>query len=364
MQILDGGRRNAAAAALLALALAGCGQGDQRHEITAKRQIEAPRPEQTVAADTRTRLSQPPMGQGGSPHGMGGAAGAPSAPSIDADLPAGWKRLPAAQFRDLNFAIPAHETLECYVSVLPGGGGGITANVNRWRKQMGLGESSDADVAALPRVKVLGDDAPYVELDGTFKGSAGFTMAAVAAERGGAVVTAKLVGPSADVRAEVERFKSMCASLRAAAPAPSMGDGGEGADAAQPTWTAPKGWTKGPPKQMRLVTFTPDGKPGVECYVTVLGGKAGGVEANINRWRQQLSLAPLSADAIAALPTLPSLGRTGSMVEIDGGPAAGLLGFVCELDDRTVFVKMMGPTEALHAERDRFIEFCKSPRTP
>jgi hypothetical protein len=357
-----------AAAAAAALALAGCGEGDRRYEITEKRQLDEARPEQLVPADTRTRLTPPAMG--GSPHGGMGTmpgAGAGAAPSFAFDLPSGWKELPAAQFRSPNFAVPGREKLECYVSVLPGGGGGITANVNRWRKQMGLADVSDADVAALPRVKFLGGDAPFVEIDGTYKGagaqsgSAGYTMTAVAADRGGATVTAKLVGPSADVRAEADRFKAMCASLRAAAPAAGAGDGGGAAGEPEPslTWKAPQGWTQGGPKQMRLVTFTPDGKPGVECYVALLGGKAGGLEANVNRWRQQLSLAPLSADAIAALPTVQVLGRAAPLVEVDGGKL-GMYGLVCELGEQTVFVKMTGPMDSLRAEKDRFVEFCKS----
>jgi hypothetical protein len=130
-------------------------------------------------------------------------------------------------------------------------------------------------------------------------------------------------------------------------------------EAAGFTWTAPEGWTQGPAKQMRLVTFTPTAAPGVECYVTVLGGAAGGVEANVNRWRQQLHLAPLSADAVKALPTVPVLGKTAQMVEIDGG-AVGLFGLVCELGQQTVFVKMTGSMDALRAQRAQFVAFCKS----
>jgi hypothetical protein len=349
-----------AAAALVA----GCGNGDRRYEITEKRELAAPRPEQLVPADTRTRFSPAGSGEVPSPHGAMAGMGAPSQSPLAFDLPEGWKEIPAAQFRSPNFAVPAREKLECYVSVLPGAGGGIAPNVNRWRKQMGLAEMSDADVAALPRVKFLGGDAPFVEMDGTYKGAGaqsatpGYTMAAVAAERGGAVITAKLVGPTDDVHAELDRFKAMCASLRSSAPAASGGvvDGGDGGAL---TWKAPEGWTQGPPKQMRVVTFTPDGRPGVECYITVLAGRAGGVEANMNRWRQQLSLAPLTAEAIAALPKVQVLGRPSPLVEVDGGKL-GLYGLVCELDSQTVFVKMTGPMDALRAERDRFVEFCRS----
>jgi hypothetical protein len=110
---------------------------------------------------------------------------------------------------------------------------------------------------------------------------------------------------------------------------------------------------------MRLVTFTPDGAEGTECYVTILGGAAGGVAANINLWRQQRKLAPLSSDAIAKLPKISVLGRDAPFAEIDGGKV-GTYGVVCELGDRTVFVKMNGPMDVLRAERERFVEFCKS----
>ena len=238
------------ALATATLLVAGCGNGDRQYAITEKRELAEARPQQLVPADTQTRFGRPAAPEMQSPHGsMGGGMGAPSQPSLAFDLPEGWKEIPAAQFRSPNFAIPAREKLECYVSVLPGGGGGIAPNVNRWRKQMGLAELSDAEVAALPRVKVLSADAPFVQMDGAFKGAGaqtptpGYTMAAVAAERGGAVITAKLVGPSEDVRAEIERFKAMCASLRAAAPAAE--GGAEGGESGPLAWKAPAGWTQG-----------------------------------------------------------------------------------------------------------------------
>jgi hypothetical protein len=140
----------------------------------------------------------------------------------------------------------------------------------------------------------------------------------------------------------------------AGADAPAAASGAAGF-----TWTAPVGWTQGAAKPPRLVTFVPDDAPKVECYVTVLGGSAGGVEQNVNWWRQQLHLAPLSADAVKALPTVPVLGRQAQMVEIDGG-AVGMFGLVCALEQQTVFVKMAGPMDALRAQRGQFVAFCKS----
>lgn len=342
-------------ALLLALAAAGCGDDGKPIPIEEKRVLAQPRPEQTVAADTRKRLA--PQADP-----RGGGSGAPGAPALAWDLPEGWKEIAPTQMRAANFTIPAAPGLECYVTVLPGGGGGLPANINRWRKQMGLGPLSEEELAALPRVRLLGAPAPFLQMDGTFTGgsveggSPGYTMAAVALDRPNSAVFVKMVGPSAAVRAEIDRFKAFCASLReAAAGPPPGGDVDEG----EIKWTAPEGWTQGPAKQMRVVTFVPQGTSGVECYVTVLSGTGGGLESNVNRWRGQLQLEPLSAADIAALPTLPVLGRSARLVEIYGAES-GLLGLVCELGPRTVFVKMTGPTASLRAERERFVAFCRS----
>jgi hypothetical protein len=352
-------------AAVLAVALsaAACDSGDKRIEITETRKLDAPRPEQREAASTRMRFAPPSMGASGAPHGdMSGASA--GALSLANDLPAGWKEVPPTPLRTANFVVPGHDGLECYVTVLPGGGGGVAANLNRWRKQMGLAAMSDADVAALPRVKVLGVDAPFVEMDGTFTGAGGaaplpgYTMAAAAMERAGTAYFVKLIGPSADVKSQLGGFRALCASLRDAAPSASAAAESD-EEAAPFMWTAPEGWTKGPPKQMRVVTFNPKDAEGVECYVAVLSGSAGGLAANVNRWRGQLSLPPLSADAVNALPTVPVFGRESHMVEIEAGDSA-MYGVMCELPATSVFVKMIGPTAALRAERDRFIEFCKS----
>ena len=341
-------------AALLSFAVCGCGKDGDAVPIDGKRVLVAPRPEQRMAAGTKMRFSGPSMDSGG------GSAQA-AMPTLAWDLPAGWMELAPTQMRTGNFSVPAFPGLECTITILPGGGGGLAANLNRWRKQMGLPALTEADIAALPRVKLLGADAASIVMDGTYSGgqegaSPGFTMAAVVLDRPGAAIFVKMVGPTAAVRAEIGHFRALCASLRdTSATGPAAG----GADTGSMKWTAPAGWTQGPAKQMRVVTFVPKDAPGVECYVTVLSGTGGGLTANLNRWRDQFGLPPLTAEEIAALPTLPVLGRPARMIEIDGGKS-GLFGLVCELGTQTVFVKMTGPMESLRAERERFIAFCKS----
>lgn len=353
---------------VLAAAAAGCGTGETTHPIEETRPLSGPRT--APSSDTRARMGladeraggfahahggmgdgHPPIG-GGDPHG---ALAAP-APALAWDLPEGWQSLAATSLRAGNFAVAGREGLQCFITLLPGDGGGLAANLNRWRGQMGLPDLTPEEIDALPRVRALGADVPLLvaESEGPEGPSA---LAGVAVERAGGAVFVKMTGTTGDVRAELDRFRALCASLRDAAPAaPAAGPGGAAGGFA---WTTPQGWAEKPARQMRLVTVGPAGDPRVECFVTVLAGAGGGLEANVNRWRSQLKLAPLAADAIAELPTLDVLGRKAQVVEIDGGQV-GMFGLVCEMGEQSLFVKMTGPMDALRQERGSFDAFCTS----
>ena len=121
---------------------------------------------------------------------------------------------------------------------------------------------------------------------------------------------------------------------------------------------------------MRVVTFTV-GAPedGTECYVSLLRGAAGGVEANVNRWCGQMGRPALTADEMAGLERVEVLGLPASLVELTGDftgmsgevqPGGMLLGVLCELPGQTLFVKMTGPEGAVRAEGGRFQAFCES----
>ncbi len=136
--------------------------------------------------------------------------------------------------------------------------------------------------------------------------------------------------------------------------------------AAVTEWEAPGSWTKAPDRAMRLVTFMAGAENPAECYITVLSGAAGGVEANANRWRGQMGQPALDAEAVAALPTISVLGKEAALVEVyspspgEGQDGRGLLGVICELEDQVVFVKMLGPQASVQAEKDGFVAFCGS----
>ena len=57
-------------------------------------------------------------------------------------------------------------------------------------------------------------------------------------------------------------------------------------------WKKPNHWVQNPQSRMRLASFSINGQQikNAEVSITVLPGTAGGLEANINRWRGQLEL--------------------------------------------------------------------------
>ena len=73
----------------------------------------------------------------------------PSAGQPQWTVPAGWQEVPGGQFLVAKFTIAGEGNAQAAVNVSSsaGNGGGLMANVNRWRKQLGLGELSGDDLA-------------------------------------------------------------------------------------------------------------------------------------------------------------------------------------------------------------------------
>jgi hypothetical protein len=66
-------------------------------------------------------------------------------------VPSQWKTVAPGQMQVARFAVPNQGSAkaEVFVSVFPSDTGGTLANVNRWRKQIGLGPVEEKDLAAL-----------------------------------------------------------------------------------------------------------------------------------------------------------------------------------------------------------------------
>ena len=312
----------------------------------------------------------------------------PSRSAITWNLPAGWHEKPDTEMRIANFGVDSRPGIECYISMLPGSAGGLAANVDRWRGQMGLEPLGETGVLGLPKTTLLGREGVWVDLQGTYTGMgsdarSGARMLGAIASFPGFGLFVKMIGPAADVEAEEERIRTLVGSIRpdgqppmstpapieerpettagsVSAPQSTSGDGF--------SWSIPDGWRVAPSPESfipRLVTLVPEGKAGVECYATVLSNDGGGVLRNFIRWSGQVGAEPVTAEGLEALPTIDLLGGKSPLLEATGAvgddrPATTLLGAFRVLERSAVSVKMIGPSDLVIAERDRFVEFCGS----
>ena len=377
---------------------AGCGYKDTATiPPPVERPAETERPGALTDADRfGLRMPGPAMGQTQAP-----APGATAPAGFEFDTPPNWRQVDSSQFRDPNFIIGDNPEAQAYVTVLAGEGGGIEANLNRWRVQMSLPNLAPAEIADLPHIELLGMQAPLLDVTGSYSagrmggaggGIAEARMLGTAVIREGHAIFIKMIGPAAALDNERESLIAFARSLRPAkapadatharmgtmpnddvhagvAAAPAAGGIEMGQAPADLRWEAPAGWTKAPDQSMRVVTYTAGEGGSVECYLSVLGAGGGGEAANIDRWRGQMGLKPLEPGELERMETIEVHGRQVRLADFEGtftgmgtqkSEDYGLLGVVCELPERTIFVKLTGPAEAVRGERDAFIEFCKS----
>ena len=358
----------------------GCGKNDS--EITTVRPLEAPAAPSATNTSAADRFGMQPRPMAAAMKGY------------TYTTPEGWQERPASSARQVDFQVAGDPNAEAYFAVLGGGGGGLVANVNRWRKQMGLTDLTEAEVTALPKQKLLGHDATFVTMDGAFAGMGSeakenYRLVGLIAIAGDQALFAKMTGPIPVLEGQQENFLAFAASLaEGGGMAGVAGDPHAGLGAADPhagiagmdtggaapvtawRWEAPEGWTKAPDRPMRLVTYSSGPENQNEVYIAELGGPAGGVEANVNRWQQQMGQPALTPDQIAALPKLTVLGQEVPWVTINGTfsasmrggtfPDYAMYGTVVPTGEMTLFVKMTGPQALMEAEKDKFVAFVQS----
>jgi hypothetical protein len=158
-----------------------------------------------------------------------------------------------------------------------------------------------------------------------------------------------------------EKESEVTPSAGPSAPAPMM------TVAANPvselTWSAPAQWKPKQPSSMRRGSFDVGDGPGpfADLAITAFPGNVGGDLANVNRWRGQLDLPPITeAELPAALQALPTNGLAIQLADVAGGAADNpqrMLGAIVPYAGATWFFKLTGPTAIVGAEKARFIEF-------
>lgn len=361
---------------LLLFISAACGEVGPRVEIDARRTASAPSSPVLSGATPSQRF-------GSFDRGSSMGAREPSDDLIAYDLPNGWKALAPTSERLVNLLPAGDPEAACYLSFFQGSGGGLEANVNRWRTQLGAEPLSGDAIAALPLHGLMGREATVVEVDGTFtdmSGGAprpGFKLLGLAVSDPSGSLFLKFTAPTAVVDSQRNAFFALADSLRLAEHHGGVHDHGEevGASttsgAAESTgplaWQVPEGWAQQPPRAMREVSFSLG--EGAECYVTRLLGDAGGLRANLDRWSDQVGRGSLTDEAFEALPKVVMLGQEVPWLEMEGDftgmdgmthKAQGLLGVACIRAGDSLFVKLTGPEPLVRAQRENFLAFVRS----
>jgi hypothetical protein len=162
----------------------------------------------------------------------------------------------------------------------------------------------------------------------------------------------------------------------AAGPASSGTPGDSMANTAVPTgsgtfaWTAPAHWTAKPLGPMRKGSFAVKGADGTEAdlAITAFPGDTGGMLANLNRWRGQISLPPITdAQVDAALEHFDGDGLHFDIADFAGtanGAPTRILGAVLSRPGETWFFKLMGPDALVAAQKDAFRGFLRTVKEP
>jgi hypothetical protein len=181
------------------------------------------------------------------------------------------------------------------------------------------------------------------------------------------LATALLVGascgPSDDAKITVYRIPKETQPNPQAQPAAMDGGAVPGVH-----WTAPAGWEEQPASGFRKGSYLVRGADGKTADVSVISfpEAAGGLLANVNRWRDQLKLAPI-ADATQAGKEMTVNGRSMFYADMASeapiaadGSKSRILGGIFPAGAATWFFKMIGPETLVESQRDAFQQFLQS----
>jgi TPR repeat protein len=97
--------------------------------------------------------------------------------------------------------------------------------------------------------------------------------------------------------------------------------------------------------------------------VIPLPGEAGGLTANVNRWRSQLALPAADEAAIQkAARSIKVGGVEGRLIDLvgEGADARRILGVIAVRGEQTWFIKLMGPAASVAAQQAAFEAFVTS----
>ena len=360
----------------LGLFMAGCDQdGVKVYKVV---DVPASAPSDQSSSNVDAGSGSPAM-----PAALPGISGAADAtlPQMDFSLPPGWGQIPPSEMRVASFLITNQAGPSAEVGVIPlPSGEDQTALVNMWRGQLQLPPTNRADSTP---VMVGNGSGLLFELASTqpvLNGKYIQRNLVAMVNRGNMSWFFKMTGEDGFVSGQKDNFLAFLKSVRwedspsstlpAMSESPGISSGGDAAGATAGIWDVPPGWQPlaGSPFLLAQYKIQSD-QAQAEVNVGQLAGDGGGLLANVNRWRHQLSLPPVpDEDGLASFVqdlTLPQ--GMAKCVDLTGksagtGQPTDMVGVVLPLLGQTWFYKLMGDTNLVAAHRDEFLKFVSSAR--
>ena len=253
--------------------------------------------------------------------------------------PEGWHQHPGEGMRYATFHVGGDDhSIELSVTQFPSKSGGLLANVNRWRGQLGLGKISEEELLEVTvQVEIDGVTATVVDFEGTSGSGSG--------------VMAPFAGLGSPARSG--------AAMPRGGATPSL------------SYTTPEGWVENAAGGggFRAATLrVTQGDKQAEVTVIPLGAQSGSLLDNVNRWRGQINLGPVDETGLKQLVRSIPVGEAQAVYvalfgpESAGSKRQGMLVAVLPQGGRTWYFKMLGPAELVENQKSAFESFLRSVR--
>lgn len=315
-------------------------------------------------------------------------------------VPAGWRELPGEGMRFATLLLDEGDPpLELTVTALGLGAGNLLENINRWRGQVGLAAIQAAELDAQMQTVMAGDrPVHWVSLAGpAVEGQPGQQIL------GGILLTDqrvwffKAMGSADRVGRYEEAFGEFLKTVRvdvmpqtakpqAAESGAMTGTVPVAPETEKMTWTLPASpgtWTEdADPGMMRVAAFTITHHDQTALIaITRFPGDVGGLLANVNRWRQQMNLAPVAALEQQPITRVDIADNPAGVVDLVAAPAHHhddddddddhdhgsddpnrMIVVLVPRPAETWFIRFTGPNSLLEIQKEAFAEFIHSIR--
>ena len=313
--------------------------------------------------------TMPPMG---SP--MAPALPDPQVTPVTGNPPSDWEAQPLTSMRQASFVVKGSNGALADISLvsLAGPAGGALDNVNRWLGQLGKPAITAEQLEQMAQLvpSPLGE-VTIVDLEGLQQGADpakdGRIIAGIVPGTNGTLFF-KMRGNAGLTASQKAAFIAWISTVREAAPGPARATSPAPASTApvsaspQIKWQVPETWKPVPPSPMRHASFSVTGENGesADISVIVFDGNGGGDLENVNRWRGQIGLEPLSPQGLEPL-IVPVTAKESRILTVDmsGGKARILAGWT-RAGGKSWFFKLTAPDKLAEAEKPAFLEFLQS----